>query len=393
MEVNLEDPRIVEALKWAKKLDLVIVEPITAPWLDRVPWLEARLSGIGSSEIWQLFSDDPDDRLTLYDNKTGNPEPDLVMGPDLERGRVYEDIAAAKYEELTGRKTIPLPLLRHSEFPFLITDVDRLILPGTGTGEWFTAEPMILEIKCPRGHVFTRYKRKGLSDKIIWQQTHHATVTRISGTAFAAFDSETLEILPWDIDAQTDLIARIEIDGEEFWEENVEKRIAPEVGEVPVPGVAIDGIAGDTVTRDDEEYLAAAALFREIHPVFKEAETLMKEAKAAIKKVVGKTPARYEGGGVAVNNYLKEGSVSWKGSFEAVDNAFPLDVKKLRDILRGSGILIVLKEGDEPRALTEGEIEGEIHTITNDCILDLEALTVTGKPSVVCLPRLVREED
>lgn len=382
--IDVNDDRVIEAIKWAKKLGLLIAEPITAPWLNREEWLVKRMDGLGSSEIWALFSDDLDDRRDLYLRKIGAPEPDLAMGPDLERGRVYEDIAAAKYEEKTGRKTIPLPLLLHPSMPWLLTDVDRLILPGTGNGHWYTEEPMILEIKCPRGHVWTRYKRKGLPEKIIWQQTHHAAVTGIKGTAFAAFNAETLEILEWDLDAEPDFIARIENEGEEFWKNNVAVRIEPDVGSVPVNGVAIDTVAGDTVMRDDPEYLKAAATFKDVYPVFKEAETLLKDAKAGLRKLVGKEPGRCEGGGVACNNSLRQGSAKWKDSFEKVADAFPLDSAKLREMLQDGTLR--LKNGEV------AEIEDR-NTIVSSLVLNVDSMKVVGEPTVAFLPRLVREED
>ena len=381
----ITEARTKEALVWADRLGLFIPEPITASWIDRAPWLEERLTGIGSSEIFKLFSGDPDLVMGLYLDKTGDPIQDEEDNKDMERGRINEPIAAIKYEELTGRKTIPLPLLRHPRLPWLLTDVDRLILPGSGEGKWLTDVPRVLEIKIPRYHNHSKYKNHGLSDRIIWQQAHHATVTGIMETSFCSFHADSLDIQEWDVDADPSLVKMIEEEGTRFYQEHVEARVPPPLDEVPVNGVVVDTVDGDTTVHTEEEFLEAAFLFREANPIYKESEANRKAAIAKLRSAVGKDNfGRHEGGGVAVTYSLRDGKVNWKDTVDAIADTWPLDSEEFKAAVRDGSI-----RNEKGEKLSDDEVANFMRTLS----LDPYRLKVVGQPSSNFTPRLIREEE
>lgn len=380
-----EANKIHEAFSVAERFGLYIPEPVTASWLNRPEWLIQRLSGVGSSEVWKLFSEDPDDRTSLYLDKIAEDPlagEDQELSADLERGRLFEPTAAMKYQEKTGRELIELPLLRHPEEPLLLTDVDRLILPGTGLGDYLTDVVAVWEGKVPRWHVMSRYRRHGLPERIIWQGQHHLAVTGFQFCSITIFNADSLSLLEWDIQRDEAMIAAIREEVPKFWAEHIEPHIPPETDEVPVNGVVIPEIEGVVRSMaENEEWLEAAALFREADPLYKEAEGLRKEAVAKLRKIIGKQPGEYEGAGVRGVLSTSAGRLKAGDTLDRIADAWPLDSKEFKKLIR-SGEL----RNDEGRPLTAGDL----NELVNRIRLDVYGLKVIGEPSLRFRPSLLR---
>lgn len=364
-----------------------------APYHDREAWLLARQGGIGSSEVWKLF--DEEMRAELYLDKTGDVVDDQEVTADMERGRVYEDIAAERYELLTGRKTRRLPMRVHPDYPWLLTDIDRQILANTGEGQrqdgspYLVTETGALEIKCPRWHVISRYKGHGLPDRIIWQVQQHMLVTGYPYCAFAAYDAVGLSILEWDIEADLGMQERILEEAERFWHDHVLERVPPQSDEVPVAGVAIPQIEGEYIIHEDEEWAEAAELFKEVKPMKTETEAAYRAVSARLKKLAAGRYGRHEGAGVSATLTLVDGRVNWKATVDAIDDALPLDKELLKKLLVDEEFIHwVVEQHSKGMTLSDGTIQNLINSLT----LDVRKFTVRSDPSDTFTPRLMRQE-
>lgn len=390
---SISDPALeqecIEALEWADRLGFWLPLPMTAPWIDRDVWLPERMTGIGSSDVALLMSEDPDDRDKLWLQKTGQWEDDLVDSWDLRRGRVLEEIAAAEYERATGRQTIRLPLARHVEAPWLLTDVDRLILPGTGYGAWRTEEARALEIKVVRWHVLKRYRNEGVADRIIWQMAHHSLVTGLPTTGWI-FNADSGVGEPLDFDRRPDLEEAIAEEAARFWHDHVEKRVRPPRDSLPVEGIAVEAEdGGDQILHVEQDWIDAASAYIEAEPLYRAAETAKKEAVDRLRALAGGRIGRHVGAGVSATLSERAGSTKWKETVDAIADAWPIDREKLRARWLSGDVLIRLHRDQEPRPPTEEEVSN----LLNDLNLSVYDFKVVGKGSTAFTPRVLREED
>ena len=390
MDIAVDTNLMMErALKACEEHGLYAPLPATASWHDRKTWLQARQEGIGSSEVWALFSDDPDDRTNLYLSKIAE-DPlanEFTVGtlpPDLERGRLFEPTAAMKYEELTGRELISLPLLRCKEEPLILTDVDRLIVPGTGNEDYKTRVLGMWEGKVPRWHVMSRYRKHGLPDRIIWQTQHHLAVTGAEFCSITIFNADSLSLLEWDLERNADMIAKIREEVPRFWAEHVEPRIPPESDEVPVDGFQVPGMEGAVRVRTDEAWEEASALYREADPLYREAKALREEAVGKLRALVGKEPGEWEGAGVRGILSTSAGRLKAGDTLDRIAEAWPLDSKKFKDMLKDGKLLDVT---GEKLGI------GDRNALSNELALDVYKLKVMGEPSLRFRPSVLRDED
>lgn len=104
---------------------------MSAVAFDRAAWLEERRHGIGGSDAPVIAGLSPwKTPLKLYLEKRGEVEPDdLSDNEAVHFGNVLEDTVANEYARRTGRKVQRVNrILRHRDHPFMIANVDRLIV-------------------------------------------------------------------------------------------------------------------------------------------------------------------------------------------------------------------------------------------------------------------------
>jgi len=376
------DDVLALALEAADRFGLFVPEPVTASWLDRPSWLKARNVGIGSSESWKLFSPDPDDRMDLYLEKTGQKTRSDEDNADMERGRLFEPVAAMKYAEKTGRELVALPLIRLAAEPLLFTDVDRLILPNTGQGAYRTRRPGSWEGKVPRWHVLSSYRRHGLPDRIIWQVQHHLAVTGFDFCSITIFNADSLVLIEWDIPRDETMVRQLRDEIPRFWTEHVEPCIPPETDEIPVDGMAIARVPGSVKKRKGKRWLEAAALFREADPLYREAESLRDEAKARLRKLV-RDFGSYEGGGIAASLNPTEGRLQAEATLNAIADLWPLDSREFKKLAKAGEL-----RGPDGEKLGPGKVAKLVSTMG----LNVYGLKRYGKPGERFGVRILREE-
>lgn len=294
-------------------------------------WHAARRTGIGGSEVAALFGLHPFmTALDVYRLKVGEADPTPETSA-MKRGRLLEPIAAALYAQETGRKVRRQPMRRHPEHPFLIANIDRQILAGSGEGDHFAPTTASLEIKCPGLRVFWQIKREGLRDYMVLQQQHYATVWGYRWGAFGVLNTEEMSLLHFDIEADEAVQQRIiEVAGN-FWHDHVLAGVPPKE-DAAVPDVDLPEVSGEVVTREDADWAAAARDLADAKEVKAEAEALYDAAKARLIDLAGGL-GTFEGGGVRVYYRQKPGRTTFDR--KALAKAGPLDRMKLDDYRAG----------------------------------------------------------
>ncbi len=108
---------------------------------DRPKWLEMRRTGLGGSDAPAIVGmskwKSPWD---LWLEKTGQVElEDKSDNEYIYWGNALEDLVARRFCELTGKKVKRCGMLRNREYPFVLADVDRLVIGENAILECKTA--------------------------------------------------------------------------------------------------------------------------------------------------------------------------------------------------------------------------------------------------------------
>lgn len=183
------------------------------------PWKELRRTGIGGSDAGAVVGLNPyDSPYTIYHEKLG-----LVTGfegNDKTRlGNDLEEYVAKRFEEKTGKRVRRLnAVLRSVEFPYMIADVDRMVV-GEDAG-----------LECKTTTNFDGYKFEEGEYPAYWacQCYHYMAVTNAGRWYLCVLDLSSGKVSVITISRdESEITALREMEGK-FWRENVEKKVCPE---------------------------------------------------------------------------------------------------------------------------------------------------------------------
>ena len=186
---------------------------------DRGKWLDFRRKGIGGSDAaaavglsrWKS-------PYQLWLEKTGQAEPEDLSGKEyVYWGTVLEEAVANRFTELTGKNVRRRGLLADDDCPFLLANVDRIVV-GENAG---------LECKTANGFAASEWEDDSVPDAYYVQCQHYMMVTGcakwyiavlIGGNRFA-----------WkEIGRNEDDIHALRTAEIDFWQRNVLGGIAPD---------------------------------------------------------------------------------------------------------------------------------------------------------------------
>ena len=186
--------------------------------LDKKEWLMYRKRGIGGSDAgavcglnpyrtaMQVYEDKTTDQIEEFDNEA------------MRQGREFEDYVAKRFTEATGKKVRRANFMYYDEnYPFMLADVDRMIVGENAGLECKTASPYLADKwkdgKMPLHYQLQCYHYMSVCNADAW---YLAVV--IYGREFKYYRIEREEEVLRDL-------RRIEQD---FWENHVLKRVLPE---------------------------------------------------------------------------------------------------------------------------------------------------------------------
>ena len=193
-------------------------ETITTTKLSHEEWLVLRKMGIGGSDAGAICGLNPySSAIHVYKDKTSEEIND-IDNESMRQGRDLEEYVARRFMEETGLKVRKSNMMyRNKEHPFMIADIDRLIV-GKDAG---------LECKTASAYNADKWKDNAIPEHYLIQCYHYMAVTgkREWYIAVLILGKEfKYQKVTWDDDIINNLIS-IE---RQFWEEYVEKGVMPE---------------------------------------------------------------------------------------------------------------------------------------------------------------------
>ena len=191
---------------------------VTTLNMEKQEWLMYRKKGIGGSDAGAICGVNPyRSVMQVYQDKVSE-ETEETDNEAMRQGREFEDYVARRFMEASGKKVRRANAMFYDEaHPFMLADVDRLVVGENAGLECKTASPFMADKwedgKVPLSYQIQCYHYMSVMNADAWY-----IAVLIYGREFKFYKIERDEQM------LADLI-RIEQD---FWENHVEKGILPE---------------------------------------------------------------------------------------------------------------------------------------------------------------------
>lgn len=126
--------------------------------LDKKEWLKYRKSGIGGSDAGAVCGLNPyRTAMQVYQDKVSE-EIEEMDNEAMRQGREFEDYVAKRFMEATGKKVRRAnAMFYNEEYPFMLADVDRMVVGENAGLECKTASPY-MEDKWKDGNIPLSYQ-------------------------------------------------------------------------------------------------------------------------------------------------------------------------------------------------------------------------------------------
>lgn len=185
---------------------------------DHNAWLAARSKGIGGSDAGTIMGSNPwKSPYQLWLEKTGQVEPEDISQKDsVYWGTVLEPLVAKRFSEITGKKVERCGTLQNNDSPWMLANIDRLVL-GEGAG---------LEIKTTNAFRSAEWDGDQLPDSYYWQCQHYMMTTGLPLWYIAVLIGG--QDFRWKaIPRNEEDIKELFLREEEFWNVNVLQHVMP----------------------------------------------------------------------------------------------------------------------------------------------------------------------
>lgn len=247
---------------------------------DREAWLKVRNTGIGGSDAGTIVGLNPwKSAYQLWLEKTGQTEPEDISDREaVHFGNVLEEVVANEFAARTGKKVQRHGMLQSIEHPFLLANVDRMVV-GEEAG---------LECKTASAYKTKAWEEDGLPDSYYVQCQHYMLVTGLPRWYIAAliggnhFVSKCIERNEEDIKA----LFAAEAD---FWQ-HVRKNTPPPVDGSSSCSQALSerflGGRSEVLTLDSKR-LDAVMRLRELEQAKADIEMQIGEQRNILKEFMG----------------------------------------------------------------------------------------------------------
>lgn len=186
--------------------------------LPREDWLQYRKQGIGGSDAGAICGFNPyRTAMQVYYDKTSDEIED-IDNEAMRQGREFEEYVARRFTEETGKKVRRANAMLYDENnPFMLADVDRMIVGENAGLECKTASPFMSEYwkddKIPLSYQMQCYHYMSVCNADTWY-----LAVLIYGREFKVYKLERDE----------EIIANLIQLEKNFWENHVLARVLPE---------------------------------------------------------------------------------------------------------------------------------------------------------------------
>ncbi len=181
-------------------------------------WLDFRRKGIGGSDAGAIAGVSPwASPLDVYLEKIGE-SPESDFGEPAYWGNVLEDVVAKEFQKRTGLKVQKRnAILQHSDHPWMLANVDRLIV----------GEKIGLECKTTNAFLKSDWDEDKIPDHYLLQCAHYMAVTGLEAWYIAVLiGGNTFKFKR--IERDEDLINNLIQVEKSFWENYVLAKEMPE---------------------------------------------------------------------------------------------------------------------------------------------------------------------
>ena len=186
--------------------------------LDKKSWLRYRKRGIGGSDAGAVCGLNPyRTAIQVYYDKTSD-EIEEIDNEAMRQGREFEDYVAERFCEASGKKVRRANAMYYDEKnPFMLADVDRMVVGENAGLECKTASPYMAE-KWEDGKIPLSYQI----------QCHHYMSVCNTEAWYIAVLIYGKEFKYYRIERDEQVIADLIRIEKEFWREHVMKRVMPD---------------------------------------------------------------------------------------------------------------------------------------------------------------------
>ncbi|GLY10362.1 YqaJ viral recombinase family protein [Pseudobacillus badius] len=189
--------------------------------MNREEWLEARKAGLGGSDIGAIAGlNQWRSPMTVYLEKTSSIE-NNVDNEFIYWGNVLEDVVAQEFSKRSGMKVRRRnAMLYHPEKHWALANVDRLIVTQDDKG------PGILECKTAGFFKKEEWNGEEVPASYLTQLQWYFYVTGYQWGYFAVLIGGNQFVMKR-VDRDEELIEQLVELGEDFWMNNVQKKVPP----------------------------------------------------------------------------------------------------------------------------------------------------------------------
>ncbi len=276
--------------------------------LDRKEWLRYRKRGLGGSDAGAVCGLNPyRTAMQVYDDKTTDATEE-TDNEAMRQGRELEDYVARRFMEAAGKKVRRANFMYYDEEnPFMLADVDRMIVGENAGLECKTASPYLAD----------RWKNGEIPVSYQIQCYHYMSVCNADAWYIAVVIFGR-EFKYYRIERDEEVISDLRQIERNFWENHILKRILPEPDGSELADKVISGYFKKSMEetiplRGFDEKLGRR---QELESLLDEMTTEKKQIEQELKLYLGEAEAAENA------NYR----VSWKSV-----NSQRIDEKRLKE--------------------------------------------------------------
>ena len=190
--------------------------------LSREEWLKYRRQGIGGSDVAAIAGISPwKDPFSVYMDKIGQVKPS-EPSEAMYWGTTLENVVISEFEKRSGMTVEPLPaILQHPEVPYLLANVDGVVVDEEGNKGIFEAKTANAFSKC-------EWDGDKVPEGYMLQVQHYLSVVGGLDFAYVAVLIGGNEFQYKRIERDNDIIRLIMALEINFWEEHVLPKSPPD---------------------------------------------------------------------------------------------------------------------------------------------------------------------
>lgn len=263
--------------------------------MEKTEWLRYRKLGIGGSDAGAVCGLNPyKTAMEVYQEKISDHVEELPDSEEMRQGRELEDYVARRFMEATGKKVRRANFMfQHEEFPFMLADVDRMIVGENAGLECKTASPYMKD-KWEDGKVPMHYQLQCYHYMAVTGADHWYLAVVIYGREFKYYR----------IDREEEIIQNLIQIEADFWNHHVVERQMPS----PDGSKLADSVIADYFQKSVPESIPLTGFDeklkrrQELLELMTKMETEKKQIEQELKMYMGEAET-------AENDYYR---VSWK---------------------------------------------------------------------------------